>query len=667
MSKQEPLNLDQLTESYEIIGEMARQDIGRVFHGKRRSDGKDVVIVVSTAPADDRGNALSHMAADTKLLAGQRHPSLLPVLDGAWVGTDAFATVMERTRAPSLHELLSRRDEEFEFPRIATILREANAVLEWARERKVVHRMITPETVFVEPGSDRVCVSFAVSPLPTSGVPGAEADARAIAALARAMFTRSPMAPERAEQPLAELRPGLPNSLVEETGKLLDARPADGEAAAADVTGYIARIAMAEALKDGEVQLEATRKAIEEQKRAHDELIARERKAHDEELATARKEHQRLVEEQARQFARERENFAQQLTKERERTAQQFAKERENFERELAKERKALLAERAALAKERAAHAKACEALAREREAHAKDRAALLEERARVEKAKEEERARVAAEAAALREQARIHAQMAEAQAAQRKQVLEDAKRANAETKKAGQQFKKTVVKAPSAAPTPLFAQLEPTTTTAPRVEPESKEKRPSSLAALFAKRPHWDSRWNVPAAAIALLLLITITALAVGDGAKRRAEPVAQVATRSGVTARIVDSAAGTVTQYESIVPLPQVTTDTAALAAAATDWTPPPRRRRPVEPVRARDPGVDESSGFTVQQETPRRLTSEPSMSAPIDSFAPRPAVRVDTVYRRDTVLRSPIPFPPRRDSAPRPDTLLRRDTIP
>lgn len=668
--EQEPLNLDQLNDSYEIIGELAGRSDARTFLARRRSDGLDVAIAVAHAPPGDQGNALSHLAADVNLLTSLQHRSLIPVLDGRWVGADQFAVVMQRTKAPTLEELLHRREEEFGFSRIAAILREANGVLEWARERKVVHRAITPETLRLEPGSDRVSVSFATSALPASGVPGADADARCIAALARAMFTRSPAAPERAERPLAELRPGLPTRLIEETETLLQpTRAAD----APDVMAYIARIAMAEALKEAEVHLEETRNAILEQQRQHKEQIEKERREHEQQLAAERKEHERQVEEQAKAFERkvadqakafERQVAEQTRAFERQVAEQNrnFSKEREAFERELAKERDALARERQALARERAAHAKDVAALAREREAHAQDRARLLEERARHEQLRKEERERLAAEVAALQAQARQHAQLAQQKTLEREQVLAESKRARADAKTAKAEFRKFVV-APvpvvaSPTPPPAPVSVMPPPARAPRAQAAAKPATPAKRRDEGGSAPpsRWKSSWNVPAAAVGLVLLIALTAWGIRarNDAPRAQSQVVQVA-----SARILDSAGGNVAQYQSVVPLPEVTSDTAALAATASDWTPPPRRRpRPVEPPpppRTETPAADESAPrFIFENEAPQRR----------DSAAGRaPAVRVDTVFRRDTV-RSASPV--RRDSTPRPDTIPRRDSL-
>src|SRR5687768_11375703 len=396
MSKQQSpdaLELEQLSETYEIVGELAGRQDAQQFLAKRRADDVPVLISAFIAPAGDEGNALSHLAADVNRLTGANHRTLLPIIEGRWIGTDAFAVVTPRPEAPSLEEVLSRRDEDFSYTRIAIILREVNGVIEWARAQKFVHRAVALDTVFLEPGTDRVIVTFAVRALPRTGMPGPADDARGIAVLARAMLTRSPVAPERDDQPLGDLRPGLPSALIEETETLLQPPRPRGEAP--DITAYISRLAMAEDLKNGEIHLEETREAILEQQRLAKEQVEAERKAHEQQLATERKEHERTIAEQLRQFAKEREDFEGQLEKQR----QALEREREA----LANERAAHARDSAALAKERAAHKRDCEALTRERVVHKQESAALAAQLSEHQRQSEEERKRVAAQLEAQR------------------------------------------------------------------------------------------------------------------------------------------------------------------------------------------------------------------------------------------------------------------------
>lgn len=622
MSARDDLNLETLGDNYDVLGELAGRDNARVFMAKRKADGLEVLLVVAHQPEGDQGNALSHLAADVNLLASAQHRAVAPVLEGRWLGTDAFATVVRRPSAPTLHELLSRRDEDFDFARIAMILREVSGALEWAREHKVVQRAVTPDTLYIEPGSDRVSVSFALTALSASGVPGSDADARCIARLARAMFTRSPAAPQREARPLAELRPGLPKKVIDETDALL-AWPRPADAAPADVTGYIARIAMADALKGGEEYLEATRNIIEEQRRIHEEQLEKERREHEEQLATERKEYERLAAGQS----------------------EAFAKERESFARKLDKEHIALDKERAALVKERAIHARDCEELSREREEHAKDRAALLEERARQEQLTKVQRDRIAAEAAEFRTKARQHAEAAKR--------AEEARKVNAH----------------AAAP-PKRQRFE-VESEAPVAVPWPKRQRDAL--------PQTGRRdWKAPLAAAVVVVLITATAISLaetghrftlpGMSAVRKPAPTttANAQARPGSPATAPDSAGGEVSSYRSVVPLPEVTTDTATLAAAASDWTPPPKRPVEREPVERSDPRD------SYQRDNESRLGSRLT----VDSVhVSEPTTRVDTIYggdpyarpvappRRDTMR--PYPGLPRRDSVTRVDTIFRRDT--
>jgi chemotaxis protein histidine kinase CheA len=626
MNKKEPakaLELDQLGETYEIIGELSGRADARTFMGKRRADGadpgkrradgSDVLIVVAQTPPGDEGNALSHLAADANLLASSGHRNLLSIVEGRWLGTDAFATVIQRPGVPSLVELLSRRDEEFGFPRIANILREANGVLEWARSQKVVHRSITPETLFVEPGSDRVFVSFAISPLPSSGVPGSEADGRTIARLARAMLTRSPVFPEREDQPLAELRPGLAASLVEETEAWLQPERASGDLP--DINGYIARIAMADALKSGQTHLTEARNAIEIQRQAHRDQLEKERREHEQQLAAERQEHERRVAEQASRFQKESDSYERDLAKER----KQLAKEQQA----LAKERAAHAQDREKLVAERAEHTRDRAALNEERAAHARDRAKLLEERAANERLTAEHREQLAAEAAALEAQAVLYAQTAELP-----------------TPAEGMEA------IPSEAPI-----VEERVADVPAAPPKKVVRIP-----IRSRSSRWNREpWHVPVAAAALGLIVVASALALGrlrnptsDGAETQAAlttPAPQVTLAPARGGTVVDSAGGAV--FSSIVPLPD-----SATAAAAADSAAAQRARR------------------AARRAALAALARQDSLSrAPfVQGFPPGSAVDTTKPVKPDSGIKQDTTrfvAPPKRDSVPKADTLRKRDT--
>ena len=77
----------------------------------------------------------------------------MPVIDGRWLGADAFAVVTQRTTDPTLSQKLAT-GERFTTTRVAAVLREVNGLLEWAREHNIVHRIITPDRIYLEPKTD---------------------------------------------------------------------------------------------------------------------------------------------------------------------------------------------------------------------------------------------------------------------------------------------------------------------------------------------------------------------------------------------------------------------------------------------------------------------------------------------------------------------------------
>src|SRR5450759_645808 len=265
------LDLSALSNDYEIVGEVSGLRDARTFMAtrknagtKRRDDDTGVLISVITSPAGDEGNALSHLAADTKMLAGSTHRRLIPVIDGRWIGADAFAVVTQRITDPSLAQKLAT-GEKFSTTRAAAILREVNGLLEWAREHNVVHRNITADRIYLEPKTDRVRVSFGVAPI--RRIQHADAptdDARTIVKLAMAMLTGIEDPSSYKGQTLAELRPDLPERLHDATAELLEDKKAHTPA---DVSAFLALIGMADPLYAGETEAGRIRAEVLEEQR----------------------------------------------------------------------------------------------------------------------------------------------------------------------------------------------------------------------------------------------------------------------------------------------------------------------------------------------------------------------------------------------------------------
>ena len=315
-----------LTGDFDIVGELGGRPRTQYLiamrkspAGKRRDDSDRVLVEVVRPPEGDESHALDHLASDTKLLSGLRHRRLVSIIEGRWLGPDAFAVIREYVDDPSVADLLARGDS-FTNTRIAAILREVHGVLQWTREQSVVHRRVTPDRLFLEPTSDRVRVSFGVGPLQrVRTIDATTEDVVTVVKLAVAMLTGGITEDEADGRSFAELRPDLPDRLFEETERLL-AEPATD----AELTLYLALIGMADPVAEGETERDRIRGEVIEEQRVEREKLAAERADLDRLIADER----------------------QKLAEEGEELRNAFAAEKSKLEREFAAERRLLEAER---------------------------------------------------------------------------------------------------------------------------------------------------------------------------------------------------------------------------------------------------------------------------------------------------------------------------------
>src|SRR5829696_5440151 len=316
-----------LADDFDIVGELGGGPrtpfliaTRKSTSSNRRDESGRVLIEIVRPPEGDESHALDHLASDTKLLSGQRHRRFVSILEGKWLGDDAFAVVREYVDDPSVADLLARGDV-FTNTRTAAILREVHGLLQWARNQNIVHRRVTTDRLFLEPTSDRVRVSFAVGPLQRVRTtdPTTE-DVITVVRLAVAMLTGGITAEEADGRSFAELRPDLPDRLFEETERLLSEPATDSE-----LTLYLALIGMADPVAEGETERDRIRAEVLEEQRVEREKLAKERA-----------DLERHVEEERRRLAEEGEEL---------RAA--FAEEKAKLEREFAAAQRLLVAERA--------------------------------------------------------------------------------------------------------------------------------------------------------------------------------------------------------------------------------------------------------------------------------------------------------------------------------
>jgi hypothetical protein len=341
---EKPLDLSALTDKYQIVGEYAALGQNRRYPGRRIEDGRDVLVtVLRAAPDVAQGKAIAQFAADANLMATLSHPNVPQVLEARWIGDDAFALVTDRIHGATLAELL--KGERLAKPRIAAILADVDGVLEWARNERLSHRAVTPDSIWIERGTNRVFVTLAPMESPKTNRPDPRDDARAIGTLAMTALTAKPMTDEH-DDTLISKRPDLPQRVADATEKLAACTINDE---APDISAYLASLAMADAIKEGEV-----------------------------EVARLDAEHRAQMKAEREKWEAEQESCR--LANEDQ--AKKFAEERAEYERRSAKEREQLASARAEIDKRRAEVQEARTELDNARAAY-KEKKAALEARAK--------------------------------------------------------------------------------------------------------------------------------------------------------------------------------------------------------------------------------------------------------------------------------------------
>lgn len=133
-------------------------------------EGRDVTTTELTATTAAERNALTHLAADARMLASHPNPNVVPVLEARWLAANRLAITRADVPASTLRQALERSGPMSE-SHVAEVLNEIGGVLDWAARANVVHRHVTSDSVYLQEKPRRVMVSFGL-PAGTPGAPG---------------------------------------------------------------------------------------------------------------------------------------------------------------------------------------------------------------------------------------------------------------------------------------------------------------------------------------------------------------------------------------------------------------------------------------------------------------------------------------------------------------
>src|SRR4051812_2957534 len=212
-------DLSKLDTDYQILTELQQSAESRTYLARHLTLNRDVAITVIGAASENDKRILTRYAADVERLRTLRHANVIPVIEGRWLTDTQFAVVRARVRGSSLDQLVTAVGP-IPQARIADIVEQVRAALEWARANNLADRHVAQDAMIFQQGSGRVLLSFDLAP-DSDGSPADECDdARTIGSLSWEMLSGQRL--DGAElKSLAAIRPDLPRAVLAETNALV--------------------------------------------------------------------------------------------------------------------------------------------------------------------------------------------------------------------------------------------------------------------------------------------------------------------------------------------------------------------------------------------------------------------------------------------------------------
>lgn len=131
--------------------------------GRKSQHDRDVTTTELTATTAAERTALTHLAADARMLTINTHPGVAPVVEARWLAANRLSIIRSRVQGSTLREALDAVGPMPE-PRVVEVLTDVGAVLEWASRAGVVHRHVSSDGVCFQKGKGRTIVSFGLPP-----------------------------------------------------------------------------------------------------------------------------------------------------------------------------------------------------------------------------------------------------------------------------------------------------------------------------------------------------------------------------------------------------------------------------------------------------------------------------------------------------------------------
>ncbi|MGZ8379671.1 MAG: RCC1 domain-containing protein [Gemmatirosa sp.] len=149
----------ELSNEYELLGELGRGGTAVVYRAQDRSLGREVAIKVvhprAAAPGDD---PVARLAREARMVAQLQHPNIVTVYAVRRLRSGGLALVMQLVPGSTLKAVV-QREGPLAPDRAERVVRDVAEALAYAHARGVVHRDVKPENIFLDEESGRAMLS----------------------------------------------------------------------------------------------------------------------------------------------------------------------------------------------------------------------------------------------------------------------------------------------------------------------------------------------------------------------------------------------------------------------------------------------------------------------------------------------------------------------------